>query len=265
MPQKKKFKTETRITGGSVGISVDTSEFFKSFVVTKRRVDELKLEIARMVIPFYERLILRTPVWRGTARMHWDLKVDNKFYNANKGRGKAPNRNLIDRGLERVANKLGSPRSADTQVTSNPEKLGLTKRRYGKDRKLISTQSQFGVNTDAVGKMVKAARKNIMDNFQVVEGGEGALSRKRSAKISVITISNDLPYIKFLEGPSSPYGAAYTSGSSIWREKEGSSDFVNPAATSKYRKGFIFKQVASLKGEFTRFLSNKKASDYKIR
>ena len=277
MNKNKKFKVSHNVTGAQVSLSVDTKDFFKGFSLTQRRLDELKLEAARMVIPYYRRLILRTPVWRGTARLNWYLNVD-KFANksgrgANRRSGRT-RKNIIDSEITKVANKAGEPRSAKTMVTSYWGDIGGERRRNGKTFKLIGTQSQYGVMTTAVRDMIESARRNIEQNFKVTHGGPDSLFQKRSAEVSVITISNDLPYIKFLEGPSSPFGAAYTKGSIMYAEKQGKADFVNPGAEStgadpdslgSYRQGFVMKATAQLRGEFTRFMSTKKPSDYKIR
>jgi hypothetical protein len=288
MQNKRKFKTETKVSGATIGISVDTSNFFRGFSLTQNRIDELKLEVARMVIPFYKRLILRTPVWRGTARLHWDLRVDNFVNKSGYGRARrmgTVKRDLIDSGLEMIAaNKAGKPSAAkfyltrypDAAKASNKFKYGSEKKPFkqGRPKTPIGTQSQYGMMTNSVRAMIDSAERNIQKNFKVTSGGPDSLFNKRSATTSIITISNDLPYIKFLEGPGSEYGAAYTRGSHWWKEKEGDSDFVRPGesptnaapeALGQYRKGFIKRGVANLKGEFTRFVSSNNPGRYRIR
>lgn len=285
MQNKRKFKAQAKVTGASVGISVDTSDFFRGFSLTQNRLDELRREVARMVIPFYRRLILRTPVWRGTARLHWDLRVDHHVNKSGYGRARrmgTVKKNLIDSGLDMIAaNKAGKPSAAKFYLSQNPDRakaINITK--YGDERKRfrsgkpktpIGTQSQYGMLTSSVRAMIDSAERNIEKNFKVTSGGPNSLFNKRSATTSVITISNDLPYIKFLEGPGSEYGARYTTGSHWWREKQGDPDFVRPGESpsnadpdslGKYKKGFIKRGVANLKSEFTRFVSGQKITSY---
>ncbi len=247
-----------------VGLQIDASNFFKGFVTSQNRLEELKLELARMVIPFYSRLIYRTPVWRGTARMHWSLNVDKSFNRSGQGAGKRTkgvNKDLIDTGLDKIANKAGSPKTATKYVsfTGKPDKEG---------REPVKSQTQYGKKTTAVTNMIKSAERNIDKNFKITGGGP------RSATVSVITISNDLPYLKFLEGANSIYGATYTKGSRWWQEKEGGADFVNPQNDSKgsskekyalgqYRKGFIQNTVYKFKGELTKFMATNKPKTYR--
>lgn len=266
-------KTTVGTAAGNIGLTIDASSFFRGFKTSKRRLDDLKLEVARMTVPFYERLILRTPVWRGTARMNWYLNVDGKP-NRSGNRWGGANKRLVDPEITQYANKFGKPASASKYLTNDPEVLAAGDKKMfddGIERTPIGTQTQYGRRTKVVGQMVESAKANIKKNFKVIGGGT------RSAKVSTISITNKLPYIQYLEGAGSMFGEPYYASSKAyhpWAEKIGASPFVvasgkaenpDPMALGRYRQGFIKRTFAQMQGEFSKFVAKTSPKHYKIR
>lgn len=203
----------------------------------------------KVILPFYKRLILRTPVWRGTARMNWKFAVGNKVAFG----GIAANKSLFDPDLKPAASKLGVPESATEYATPNedlyPKGYKMIK---GRKLNIVKTQRDFGRDTNSVKKMVKEAERLIDEHFGMVKN-----RRTGSRNIRRIRIFNPLPYVRFLEG-TGELGRTYKRGSSIWSEKIGKPPFVAADNASgggpmgKYKAGYIGKSLSNLKGQFTK-------------
>lgn len=259
-----------------ISMSIDLSGFYRGIVATQRRIDFTKRQIAERILPFYKKIVLRTPVWRGTARLNWYFNVNGKANRSGQRWGGA-NKGIVDPGLVNIANKIGGgplTGGAEYFATQNPELMGrlvkqddyfTTKLRTG-----VGTQGQFGVLTNAVKQMFEAAERNIEKNFKVVGGGP------RSAQMTKITITNHLPYIRFLEGKGGQFGAPYTTGSRIWMEKRGDPFFVRPSARGadkmgepdplsgqKYSRYYISRTFGQLKAEMKRLLDSDQRSFHK--
>lgn len=203
----------------------------------------------KVILPFYKRLILRTPVWRGTARMNWKFAVGNKVAFG----GIGANRNLFDPELRPAANKMGIPETATEYATPNPELYPSGfKRIKGRDLQIVGTQRDFGRETKSVKNMVKEAERLIDEHFGTVKN-----RRTGSRNLRKIRIFNPLPYIRFLEG-TGELGRTYKKGSSIWSEKISKPPFVAANNESgkypigKYKAGYISKSLSNLKGQFTK-------------
>lgn len=203
----------------------------------------------KVIVPFYKRLILRTPVWRGTARMNWKFAVGNKVAFG----GIAANKSLIDPELRPAASKMGVPESATEYATPN-ENIYPSGYKMIRGRRLdiVKTQRDFGRDTSSVKKMVKEAERLIDEHFGKVKN-----RRTGSNNIRKIRIFNPLPYIRFLEG-TGELGRTYKRGSSIWSDKIGKPPFVAANNESgqypigKYKAGYIGKSLSNLKGQFTK-------------
>ena len=262
---------------GPIHIGVDLSGFYRGIELTQRRVDQTKRAIALRLIPFYKRIILRTPVWRGTARLNWYFNVDGK-YNRSGNRWGGSNKGLFDPKLEVIANKVEgvggfvSPSSAEKFVTQNPKKRGfpMFQSAYSiKKRVGVPSQTQYGMMTRSVQEMLDAAERNVERHFKIT-GGEGT----RRGTVSKISITNHLPYIRFLEGGNSPLGALYASNNKIWGEKTFSSNFVSglnasasaggaPESLGGYKQGYINRTIGKLRGEILRLYDKDQRSFHK--
>ena len=267
---KHKQKVEIGTGAGNIGLTIDTSNFFRGFKLSQARLEELKLEVAEMTIGFYQKLILRTPVWRGTARMNWYYAVDGKVNRSGNRMGGA-NKKLVDPALDRIANKfgMGRGRSAKYFTTQDPELIGGYKTIRGRKMIGVGTQTQYGKMTPTVKKMVDSARNNLNRHFKVTGGGP------RSSEVSKISITNKLPYIQYLEGGGSEFGEPYFASSvhKAWAEKIGNSPFVNPTgkpdtphkdSMGSYRAGFIKNTFRNMQSEFTRFARRKGPNQYSL-
>ena len=163
MAKIKKKTNKGKVTGirgefkaGLAGlkIDVDLSGFFSGMIATQQRVESFKNRIAQEeVLNHYLKLILKTPVWRGTARMAWYMEINGK----RTGSGYRPS--AVDQGIRpKVANIFGFPREAKFMAASakmlaegKPEKkIG------GKSFIRVATQGSYGRNTTAVTNMAKS-------------------------------------------------------------------------------------------------------------
>lgn len=223
--------------------------------ITQRRLRIMRNRIAEdLILPFYKRLILRTPVWRGTARMNWKFAVGNKVAYG----GISAKKNMVDPDLNPAANKTGFPAGATTYATPNTEKYGKTRILQGRELEVVKTQREFGKETDSVKMMISKAKRLIDEHYGPVDKSTIG-KNKRAPKLQKIRIFNPLPYIRFLEGTGN-LGRTYKKGSSIWKEKEGNPPFVaadnasgaNPIG--KYKAGYIGRSLSNLQGQFTKTL-----------
>lgn len=270
-----KFKKNSKFSGkfGGVQVDVDLSGFWKGLKVTDNRVKETAEAIGQLMVPYYRKLILRTPVWRGTARLNWYLEVDGKPNRSGQRFGGA-NKFIKDQHLERIANKFGKPDSADKIITQNPMNWGRPIPIYNSRGILksikegVPSQTQYGVLTPSVERMVTSAEKNIKKHFKAVGGGP------RSQQMTSIRIYNKLPYIQFLEGRGSSLGSIYMKGHKAWISKEGRPPFINkqnfsgnaksdPDALGKYREGYISRTFGQMKSQFTKYLDKDVRRYYK--
>ena len=252
MAKIKKRTNKGKVTGirgefkaGLAGlkIDVDLSGFFSGMVATQQRVENFKNRIAReQVLDHYLKLILKTPVWRGTARMAWYMEINGK----RSGSGYRPN--AVDSGIRpQVANIFGFPREAK-YMAANAMTLrdkSPIKKLFGREYIRIETQGSYGRNTSAVTNMAKAA-KNLIDNeFKVVEGGG-----PRSSRISQIRIGNDSPYLRYLSGDQ------YDASHKTWaRIKSADRDFVRPGVTPS--RDWIRNQNQAFQNRIDKIMSSK--------
>lgn len=223
--------------------------------ITERRLRILRKRVADdLILPFYKRLILRTPVWRGTARMNWKFAVGNKVAYG----GIAANRGEFDPELNPAASKTGFPAGATTYATPNTHLYGKYRMLNGRRLEVVRTQREFGKETGSVKEMVNKAKKLIEQHYGPVD--KSVIGKnKRAPKLQKIRIFNPLPYVRFLEG-TGEFGRTYKKGSSIWSEKQGKAPFVadnnasggNPIG--KYKAGYIGRSMSNLRGQFTKAL-----------
>lgn len=223
--------------------------------ITERRLRILRNRVAEdLILPFYKRIILRTPVWRGTARMNWKFAVGNKVAYG----GIAANKGEFDPELRAAANKMGFPSGATEYATPNTHLYGKYKMLNGRRLEVVKTQRDFGKETSSVREMVKAAKRLIDEHYGPVDKTTIG-KNKRAPKLQKIRIFNPLPYIRFLEG-TGKLGRTYKKGSSIWSEKEGRAPFVASDNASggnsigKYKAGYIGRSISNLQGQFTKAL-----------
>lgn len=245
--------------GARITVTANYEEFLKGanggISLTEKRLNQMRKQVAeKIILPFYKRIILRTPVWQGTARMNWKFAVGRKVAG---GRGVAADRSLIDPGLVKVSSKTGmGAMGSKFFLTQDPSMIGK-KRKFSSGWKTgRATQMEFGKMTPAVKDMIRDAERLIMEHFGPSDK-KAIKSNKRAPKLTSIRIFNPLNYVRFLEEEGT-YGRTYKRGSTIWKEKEGAPPFVK--TIGKYKPGYIGKALSGMQGSLTKRLDKDAAS-----
>jgi len=246
--KKKTNKGRTVYYSGSVkpglsgaSLQIDLSGFFNGLEATQRRLENFKRNLAQdIIIPHFQRLVLKTPVWRGTARAGWYMEINGK-----KSSG-GYNKKTVDRSLTKVANLFGKPRGAQYAAAWLPGLPAGTDqiKRRGEYYYPIATQMEYGKSTRLTRSVVRKASRLIDEEMKIETGGG-----PRSAQISKITIGNNTPYLRYLAGD--PYDGSHKVWSAI---KGGDPDFVRSGILSENRN-WIGNQNRILKARLNKLVS----------
>ena len=266
--------------GGRISMNIDYGAAVFGFKMTNNIASHLIGEIrGAMFSGLFRELVLKTPVWRGTARLNWKVSIGEATATYKGVGAKGGFLPAVDDNLTPVANKLGNIRVAGGgyRPLSSGEKLIGANREddvdeeedvYQEDGSITSfrnrlTQEEFGKETIGVQRLMKNVNELLDRDFKLNP-------RARTKKFPKIAVANDTPYIRFLEG-TGIFGAKYRSGSRIYQEKSGSNfrrgldqetglstgTFVRQSelgsTEEQYESGFIGEFFRALKGGARRF------------
>jgi hypothetical protein len=278
--------------GGRISMDIDFSGAVFGFKMTNNIASHLIREIRGVMFAgLFRELVLKTPVWRGTARLNWKVSIGEATATYKGVGAKGGFLPAVDDGLKPVANKLGNIRVAGggyKPLSSGAKLIGANREDdkgeeedvYQEDGSIASfrnqlTQEEFGKETVGVERLLKNVDELLARDFKLNP-------KARMKKFPKITIANETPYIRFLEG-TGIFGAKYRSGSRIYSEKSGSNfrrgldtetglstgTFVRQSplgsTDEKYESGFIGEFFRAIKGATRNFNLDKQREIAKSR
>jgi hypothetical protein len=275
---------------GEIYFGLDYSPAMRGLQLMETRIAKLKqTAFERMIRPHFRSLVNLTPVHRGTARLNWNMMIGEQMLNASgvtSGRGELF-RKEIDPGVTAPLSKAGG-RDIDQAGKSSNTFLSFKKKsmtHQGKTYKAVLPQENYGQATAATKALV-GMRGEGFDNGGMVEqffkrefgpiNMDDAGKRKAKHKLTEVRLSNNTPYLRFLEG-SGKFGAPYTGGSKMYAEKEHRSltsarnslrksntdDEFDPSGPIDYKakfvrgdagNGWIYQNMNSLNNVFKHFM-----------
>lgn len=231
-------------SNGTVGMFIDYSPAVMGVKLTGAMIETIRAaltdEYEGAFLEQFRDLVLKTPVYRGTARLNWKVQIGERVatYKTSRGSFGGGYMNVKDPEISPPANKLGQIRAGNRYIISNSKKV-LTKnpkmvgkpiangtkkngeiRTSGRRTRIGElTQREFGIETSAVEKLVENVAKLINNKSTGFGKVKGRIKGNR--KLKQIVVYNETPYLKFLEGVGR-HGARYTGGSQIYESKIGS-------------------------------------------